>query len=70
MKMKNTLAFLFLFIIGLTHSNAQNLNTNPYWNGEIYLADGTTKTGMIMVPNSSQENYMLLDHLKKAKKKR
>lgn len=31
------------------------VNTNPYWEGEIGLIDGTVKTGYIMVPYSSTE---------------
>ncbi|WP_191858711.1 hypothetical protein [Hanstruepera ponticola] len=40
-------------------ANAQiNINTNPYWKGEIRLLDGTSKKGLILVPNSSGEDYI------------
>lgn len=68
MKLKTILSLLILLIFGSTKSSAQNLNTNPYWKGEIYMVDGTTKTGMIMVPNSSKENYIAYRQSEKGKK--
>jgi hypothetical protein len=68
MNLKTTFSLLILFIFGLTESTAQNINTNPYWKGEIYLADGTTKTGVVMVPNSSKENYIAYRPSEKGKK--
>lgn len=44
-------------LLYFVNSQAQlNINTNPYWAGEIHLEDGTVKKGLVMVPNSSKEN--------------
>lgn len=51
-------AFLCVFIFQ-TRAHAQfNINTNPYWEGEITLLDGTVKKGMVKVPNNPKENYI------------
>lgn len=44
------LSFIFLMSCG-----SLIVNTNPYWQGEILLMDGTVKKGYIMVPNSPRE---------------
>ncbi len=57
-----------LFIIALKGNAQFNINTNPYWNGEIHLTDGSIKTGMVMVPNSSKENYIAFRSAENGKK--
>lgn len=44
----------FLFFL---NTQAQiNINTNPYWKGQITLFDGSEKQGYVKVPNNSNEN--------------
>jgi len=45
-----------LFLISMDAKAQININTNPYWQGEIRLFDGTIKPGYVMVPNNSKEN--------------
>lgn len=70
MKSRITLVTFFTFFLFLaTKNHAQfNINTNPYWNGEIHLADGSVKKGFVMVPNSSKENNIAFRTSEKGEK--
>lgn len=60
--------FLCVFIFQ-TRAHAQfNINTNPYWEGEITLLDGTVKKGVVMVPNSPKEKYIAFKPSQNGKK--
>ncbi|WP_034261029.1 hypothetical protein [Altibacter lentus] len=57
--MKNTITALgitFLFLLFSNNAQAQfNVNTNPFWEGEIVMLDGRIKTGYIQVPAIAAE---------------
>lgn len=48
--MKNLFLVSFLLIASYSYSQI-NINTNPFWKGEVELTDGTIKNGYIQVPN-------------------
>lgn len=50
MKFKLVLFSCYLFLS--INSYSQNINTNPFWEGEITLNDGTVKKGFVQVPNN------------------
>lgn len=55
---KRIILAIGLILFTFLNSSAQNFNNNPYWEGKIKLTDGTVKTGYVMVPSSSKENYI------------
>lgn len=56
-KILKTVSFIFFTTFTFWNSSAQfNINSNPYWQGEIQMLDGTVKKGFIQVPNISGEN--------------
>lgn len=67
---------LLLFILSITFSiniHSQNINTNPYWQGEIKLKDGTLKKGLVQVPNNPAQSrvaFKLTENSKKVKFKK
>ncbi len=60
--MRKQLLWFVFFILGaffFQTAHAQfNINTNPYWEGQITLFDGTVKKGMVKVPNNPREHYI------------
>ncbi len=48
--MKLSLLLMAFFVFPIL--GAQNINTNPFWEGEIKLTDGSTKKGYVQVPNN------------------
>ena len=68
MKLKLLVSFIFSLLSISTFS--QNLNTNPYWNGEITLTDGTVKKGLVQVPNDPGLSKVSFKASEKGKKER
>ncbi len=44
--------YILIFIFTPLFFFSQNINTNPYWEGQILLTNGTVKKGLVKVPNS------------------
>ncbi len=68
--MKFKLLFLVFIAITCLSLNAQNININPFWEGEIKLNDGTVKKGLVQVPNSLGIRAVSFRKTKNAKKER
>ena len=57
-----------LFILSTFVANAQfNINTNPFWQGEIEMTDGSIKSGYIQVPNIAAERKIAYKSAQNAK---
>lgn len=67
MKLKKYLLVFTLIIVFKSHSQV-NINSNPFWNGEIEFIDGTVKNGFIQVPNITNIKKISFKKAKKAKK--
>lgn len=66
------LSILFVIVLAFFGSNlmAQNINTNPFWEGEIRLNDGTVKKGFVQVPNNPKLRAVSLRQTKDGKNER
>jgi len=68
MSLKKTCFILSLFIF--ISANSQNINTNPFWEAELELADGTVKNGYVQVPNVSRLKNVVFKKTPKGKKEK
>lgn len=63
--------FIFICVLGTTLlANAQagiNINNNPLWKGEITMTDGSVKTGLIQVPNTTSQKVVSIKSSEKGK---
>lgn len=67
MSFKKHLFVFSLFLIFKSHSQV-NINSNPFWNGEIEMIDGTVKNGYIQVPNKTNIKKISFKETRKGKK--
>nr|WP_321236868.1 hypothetical protein [uncultured Psychroserpens sp.] len=65
--MKRLLLLVFAFILSTTSTQSQNINTNPFWKGEITLSDGTEKSGLVRVPNNPKQKMVVFKISEKGK---
>lgn len=68
MKLKSILFSCFLIFSIISYS--QNINTNPFWEGEIKFNDGTIKKGFIQVPNNPSQVRVSFKKTKNGKNER
>jgi len=60
--------FIFSFFAFIAAHAQVNVNTNPFWEGELELTDGTIKKGFIQVPNVGKIKKVIFRASKKGKK--
>ncbi|HIB38088.1 hypothetical protein [Mesonia sp.] len=58
--MKLKLLVFFIFSLLSINTFSQNINSNPFWKGEITLTDGTIKKGLVQVPNNPAQSKVTI----------
>ncbi|WP_460219508.1 hypothetical protein [Psychroserpens sp. MEBiC05023] len=58
---------IFAFLLSANVMVSQNINTNPFWKGDITLSNGTVKSGLVKVPNNPKQKRVVYKISEKGK---